>query len=118
MKILRLSLTLLFILFCLTVACQANKPPDTDVREPAVAGKFYSDSATRLRLAIEKYLQDAPSADIKKPIALIVPHAGYIYSGQICADAFRQIKNQPYDVIVILGTNHTGNNFQKISRYG
>lgn len=117
MKILRLSLTLLFILFCFTVACQANKPPDTDVREPVVAGKFYSDSATGLRLAIEKYLQDAPFTNIKKPVAIIVPHAGYIYSGQICADAFRQVKDQSYDVIVILGTNHTGNNFQKISLY-
>ena len=117
MKILGLSFTLPFIIFCFTAACQANKGPDSDVREPAVAGKFYSDSAARLKLAIEKFLQDAVPVKVKKPVAIIVPHAGYIYSGQICADGFKQVSNQKYDVIVILGTNHTSASFQKISLY-
>jgi len=52
---------------------------------------------------------------MEKPIALIVPHAGYIYSGQICADAYRQAMGRQYDVIVILGTNHTTANFSGVS---
>lgn len=114
---LRLSLTLLVIsLFCHT-SCEANKMSNTDIREPAVAGKFYPESAARLRLAIEKFLQDAVPAKVKKPIAIIVPHAGYLYSGQICADGFKQVRQQKYDVIVVLGTNHTSAHFQKISLY-
>lgn len=117
MKIVRLSLTLLVISLCFTGACQANKGSDTDIREPAVAGKFYPDSAIKLRLAIEKFFQDAVPVKVKKPIAIIVPHAGYIYSGQICADGFKQVSNHKYDVIVVLGTNHTSADFQKISLY-
>jgi len=117
MKILRLSLALLVISLYFTVACQAVKAQDADVREPAVAGKFYPDSAAKLRLAVEKFLQDAVPVRVKKPIAVIVPHAGYIFSGQICADGFRQVSNRKYDVVVILGTNHTSANFEKISLY-
>jgi len=117
MKILGLNLALFVGFFCFATACQANKGSDTDVREPAVAGKFYPESATRLKLAIEKFLQDAVPVQVQKPIAIIVPHAGYIFSGQICADGFKQVSNQKYDVIVVLGTNHTSANFQKISLY-
>jgi AmmeMemoRadiSam system protein B len=117
MKILRLSITLLVISSLLATACQAKKVSNTDIREPAVAGKFYSDSAAKLKLAIEKFLQDAVPAKVKKPIAIVVPHAGYIFSGQICADGFKQVGNQKYDVIVILGTNHTSPNFRNISLY-
>jgi len=105
MKMLRLSFALLIISFSFAAACQANKGSSSDIREPAVAGKFYPESADRLKLAIEKYLQDTVWVKVKKPVAIIVPHAGYIFSGQICADAFGQVRNQSYDVIVILGQN-------------
>jgi len=117
MKILGLNLALLLIVFCFATACQANKGSNFDVREPAVAGKFYPESAAKLKLAIEKFLQDAVPVQVQKPIAIIVPHAGYIYSGQICADGFKQVANQKYDVVVILGTKHTNSDLQKISLY-
>jgi hypothetical protein len=90
---------------------------NADIREPAVAGKFYPDSAAKLRNAIEYFLQDALPVKVKKPVAIIVPHAGYIFSGQICADGFKQVSHEKYDVIVILGTNHTNSSFQNISLY-
>ncbi|KQC11165.1 MAG: hypothetical protein APR62_10445 [Smithella sp. SDB] len=116
MKMLRLSLVLL-IIFCSAVACRASKAPDSDIREPAVAGKFYPESAAKLKLAVEKFLQDAIPAKVKKPIAIIVPHAGYIFSGQICADGFKQVANQKFDFVVILGTKHTNSNIEKVSLY-
>jgi len=117
MKLLRLNIILLFVIFCFAAACQADKTADADVREPAVAGKFYPESAARLRLAVEKFLQDAVSVNVKKPVAIIVPHAGYIYSGQICADGFKQVSHQKYDVVVILGTNHTSQSLRNIALY-
>jgi MEMO1 family protein len=117
MKILGLNLALFLIVFCFASACQANKGSNSDVRDPAVAGKFYSGSAAKLKLAIEKFLQDAIPVQVQKPIAIVVPHAGYIYSGQICADGFKQVANQKYDIIVILGTRHTNSDLQKISLY-
>jgi len=88
-----------------------------EVRSPVVAGQFYSDSEAALRLGIEKYLGDAVPAKIKKPIALILPHAGYIYSGQVAADGYNQARNHPYDVVVILGTNHAAPGFRKVGLY-
>ncbi len=117
MKILRLCVILLIISLCCSTSCEANKMLNNDIREPAVAGKFYPDSAAKLRNAIEQFLQDALPVKVKKPVAIIVPHAGYIFSGQICADGFKQVSHEKYDVIVILGTNHTNSSFQKISLY-
>ncbi len=117
MKIFRLCVILIIISLCCSTSCEANKMSNADIREPAVAGKFYPDSPAKLRSAILQFLQDALPAKVKKPVAIIVPHAGYIFSGQICADGFKQVSHEKYDVIVILGTNHTSSSFQKISLY-
>jgi len=117
MKILRLNIALLVIILCFAAACQANKSSDSDIREPAVAGKFYPESTLRLRSAVEKFLQEAMPARVQKPVVMVVPHAGYIFSGQICADGFKQVAGQKYDFIVILGTKHTNSDTGKISLY-
>jgi AmmeMemoRadiSam system protein B/AmmeMemoRadiSam system protein A len=87
------------------------------VRPPAVAGRFYSGDATRLKAAIRAYLDDAVAPSVGRPVALIAPHAGYIYSGQIAADAYRQAMDHDYDLVVILGTNHTAAGFRGVSLY-
>jgi hypothetical protein len=61
------------------------------VRQPAVAGQFYPSDPAKLGPAIRQFLNDSPAIPMEDPLAVIVPHAGYIYSGQICADAFRQV---------------------------
>lgn len=42
-----------------------------------------------------------------QPLALVSPHAGYVYSGQVAAEAFKQAVGGDYDAVIILGTNHT-----------
>ncbi|MDZ7781938.1 MAG: AmmeMemoRadiSam system protein B [Halioglobus sp.] len=61
------------------------------VRRPAVAGMFYEDDAARLRAHLDALLEDAPApaGGDARPRALIVPHAGYIYSGETAARAYR-----------------------------
>jgi len=76
-------------------------------REPAVAGRFYPAEPERLKAAVRAYLDEAVAPRAEPPVALILPHAGYIFSGQIAADGWRQAQAGSYDVIVILGTNHT-----------
>ncbi len=126
----RYPVVVLLVACCL--ACrtpsQAGKVPPAAVREPAVAGEFYPASATALRLAVEAFLRDAvPRKEARpapaggpvpgggggreRPIALVVPHAGYIYSGQITADGWCQARGEPIDLVVILGTNHTAPGF-------
>ena len=87
------------------------------VRPPAVAGQFYPDAADALKTAVQAFLRDAVPRAAKKTIALVVPHAGYIYSGQIAADGFKQVEGESYEVVVVLGTNHTMPDFHKISVY-
>lgn len=87
------------------------------VREPAVSGRFYPADPAKLRLVLQDSLQDALPPGPDRPLALVVPHAGYIYSAQIAADAFRQASGHRYDVVVILGANHSAAGFNRISVY-
>lgn len=75
----------------------------TIVREPAVAGRFYPANPERLRADINSYLlSDKRTA----ATACMVPHAGYMYSGQVAGAVFSRLEI-PASCIV-LGPNHTG----------
>lgn len=87
------------------------------VREPAVAGAFYPADAAALRAAVQRYLRDAAPPAGPRPVAIVAPHAGYVFSGQVAGDAWRQAEGQPVDLVVILGTNHTAAGFGKVALY-
>ena len=77
------------------------------VRPAAVAGMFYPADAQQLGQDVRIYLTEAkPSA--LHPKALIVPHAGYIYSGAIAASAYATLKNVTSHIhrVVLLGPTH------------
>jgi hypothetical protein len=79
-----------------------------------VAGAFYPADAFALEQTVDELLAQA-TASRQEPIALIVPHAGYIYSGGVAAAAFKQIEGRQFDVLVVLGTNHSAGSFQQIA---
>ena len=62
------------------------------VREPAVAGMFYPAGADQLRHDIAALLQNAPAASGPSPKVLILPHAGYVYSGGVAATACKLLR--------------------------
>ena len=81
------------------------------VRPPAVAGLFYPAEPARLRADVEAMLQAARSAvgaGDTPPAALIVPHAGYVYSGPTAALAWVQAEALRGTVrrVVVLGPTH------------
>jgi AmmeMemoRadiSam system protein B len=80
------------------------------VRPPAVAGSFYPSEAGRLRAAIADALAQAvpPPPAGGGPEALIVPHAGYIYSGPIAASAYLRLAagGETIRRVVLLGPSH------------
>ncbi|MDA8127048.1 MAG: AmmeMemoRadiSam system protein B [Deltaproteobacteria bacterium] len=88
-----------------------------DVRPPAVSGQFYPKAEAVLRGAVEAFMADALPPLAKAPLAIVVPHAGYIYSGQICADGYNQLRGREVDTVVLLGTNHTTPHLRKIALY-
>jgi AmmeMemoRadiSam system protein B len=73
------------------------------VREPVVAGRFYPANPERLRADIESYLFSDKKTSA---IACMVPHAGYMYSGNVAGAVFSRLEI-PASCLV-LGPNHTG----------
>jgi AmmeMemoRadiSam system protein B/AmmeMemoRadiSam system protein A len=95
----------------------AAVPTDSGpVQGPVVAGSFYPADADSLAAAVEAMLAEAEPFGAR-PIALLVPHAGYIYSGSVAAAAFRQVQGQRYDVAVIIGTNHRRPDLDRVAIY-
>lgn len=79
----------------------------SETRAPAVAGTFYPGSPSSLRAMIDDFLAKAEKRPIDgKLMALIVPHAGYVYSGQVAASAYKQIQGMHFDTVVLMGVSH------------
>jgi len=92
-------------------------PAVAAVRSPVVAGRFYPDDPVKLRAAVDAFLRDGRPAGSDRPVVLVAPHAGYVFSGQIAADAWNQAAGRSYDLIIILGTNHSDPGFAGVSVY-
>ncbi len=77
-------------------------------RKPVVAGSFYSSDPKKLTTELKKYFSGAGSQAITRNIrALISPHAGYVYSGQVAASAFNSLDPlASYKNIFIIGSSH------------
>ncbi|MCD4814359.1 AmmeMemoRadiSam system protein B [bacterium] len=77
------------------------------IRQPAVAGSFYPDSAKELTALLKKAFYNAPPPKLQGELkALVVPHAGYVYSGVITAMAMKALAKVKIDTIYIIGTSH------------
>jgi AmmeMemoRadiSam system protein B/AmmeMemoRadiSam system protein A len=73
-------------------------------RPPAVAGAFYTDDPAALRSEVAKMLDVPPSAgDVR---ALVVPHAGYVYSGAVAGQAFATLDAKGLKRVILLGPSH------------
>src|SRR5512135_456746 len=77
------------------------------IRTPAVAGMFYSGDPRQLEHDVRKFLTEAHPQPLH-PKALIVPHAGYIYSGAIAASAYATLTQKASAIrrVVLLGPTH------------
>lgn len=77
------------------------------IRFPAVAGQFYPEEKKELLEMLDKFLREAGVPEIKKEVfGIIVPHAGYIFSGFVAAHAFKAIQNQEFNTVVLIGDSH------------
>ena len=82
------------------------------VRQPAVSGRFYPGDAARLARTVERLLRDAREsagpASAPPPKALIVPHAGYVYSGSTAARGYIILDSVREQIrrVVLLGPAH------------
>ena len=111
-------MTILGILFSICVSLAAGpvaatpvnpvemsrNPEPQKVRKPAVAGSFYPSSAKEINSMLDPWLKPSEG---KAPQALIVPHAGYVFSGEVAASAFSRIpRGHSYKRIFLIGPSH------------
>ena len=80
-------------------------------RAPAVAGMFYPGDPQALATCVGDFLQEAAPAEtspLEAPKALIVPHAGYQYSGSVAASGYRLLQKAANRIsrVVLLGPAH------------
>jgi MEMO1 family protein len=74
------------------------------IRQPAVAGQFYTGDGKKLEAELENLV---PLAAVReKAVGIIAPHAGYIYSGAVAGAVYGRIVVPP--VVIVLGPNHHG----------
>lgn len=78
------------------------------IRQAAVAGQFYPADARELSGTLRLLLDEAQAVASPAPKALIVPHAGYIYSGPVAAAAYSRLRpyRHCYTRVVLLGPCH------------
>jgi len=79
-----------------------------DVRHPFWAGQFYDGNRERLSAQLDGFFESlgAVPAIPGHIEALIVPHAGYVYSGKTAAEAYRLVRGLAYETVVIIGPAH------------
>jgi AmmeMemoRadiSam system protein B/AmmeMemoRadiSam system protein A len=82
------------------------KPPMArQVMQSSLAGTWYSADSNALRAEIAGYFKEAQTEPRRDVVALILPHAGYAYSGRTAAAAVKSL-GRDYTRVVILGPTH------------
>lgn len=79
------------------------------IRKPAVAGTFYPDDASVLRQEVQKHLSSVIGDKSKSvPKAIIAPHAGYRFSGDVAASAYTLLKPAAERItrVILMGPCH------------
>jgi len=85
---------------------------DLKVRKPAVAGQFYSSNTQALRKEVMSMMDASSTVEIGGELKmLIVPHAGYMYSGPVAAHAYAILRDQAmrkkFRKVILIGPAHT-----------
>jgi MEMO1 family protein len=97
-----------------TASFAQNVPQD---RKPYAAGRFYTDDPVALKTQLKEMFAKAEPRKGPIPLAIVVPHAGYVFSGEVAASGFNQIEpTQKFERIFIIGTSHTST-FSGVSVY-
>ncbi|MBN2015109.1 MAG: AmmeMemoRadiSam system protein B [Candidatus Altiarchaeota archaeon] len=103
------AISLIFLVGCTTLPEEGGGNMTSEkkyVRESVIAGSWYPESKDALSRQLEGFFSKAEKQELGRIKALVVPHAGYAYSGQVAAHAFKQIEGGDYDTVIILAPSH------------
>lgn len=76
------------------------------IRPPAVAGSWYPGTRAALEQEVDRLIERAKVPRLRDVVALISPHAGMMFSGGVAAHAYRTLREQDADVVVLIGPSH------------
>jgi AmmeMemoRadiSam system protein B/AmmeMemoRadiSam system protein A len=85
----------------------ADMNGETRVRTPAVAGSFYPGTEDALRESVAGMLRKARQKSLDgRLVGIISPHAGYMYSGQVAAHAYRLVEGESFEAVIVVAPSH------------
>jgi len=89
------------LLFAVPLGCKA------ETKEPSVAGTFYPADKNTLKESVEGFLSKVENKNQSgRLIAIISPHAGYVFSGQVAAYGYKNIKGSDIKKVILIGPSH------------
>ncbi|HOK80214.1 MAG TPA: AmmeMemoRadiSam system protein B [bacterium] len=92
------------IIFCYFVFFSTGLSFSETMRKPFFAGSFYPADEKQLKLQVMSFLKGKTTGEM--PAGIIVPHAGYIYSGKTAGSAYSLIKDKKIDTVFLIGRSH------------
>jgi hypothetical protein len=84
----------------------ASSADSAKVRPAAVAGSFYPADPTELAKMVDGFLAKATPPPLTGVVALVAPHAGYEYAGQVAAYSYALLKGRKFDRVVVIAPSH------------
>ena len=98
----------ILLIFGFLLVFKLNFMSEQNIRQPAVAGKFYSSNPEELSAQIESFLEEAEKGEVRGEVrALMVPHAGYVFSGRVAAQGYGLVQGESRKTVVLLCNSHT-----------
>jgi len=106
-KLYAVSLSIIILSFFISPYSFSKSKPQIKKRAPAVAGSFYPANKDGLSTLIDRFLENVKTTQVKEDIvAMVAPHAGYTYSGQVAAYGYKELIGENFDTIILIGNGH------------
>lgn len=102
------TITIMIILSLFSGGCRGQQSGDEPVnRKPYAAGRFYSGDASTLKADLKNLFSKAEQAKYQNVQAVIVPHAGYPFSGVVAASGYKQVDPaREFEHVFVIATSH------------
>ena len=108
-------ISIIFFSIVLFTTCNSQNNNSTTVnqnetinRDAVVANRFYSGNKLDLENDLQKLFANAKARTCEDVMAVISPHAGYVFSGEVAASAYNQIDfSKTYENVFVIGSSHT-----------
>lgn len=99
---------IIFLALAGLFSAESSPQPALQNRKTYAAGRFYTDKPVELKIQLQQLFSNAVQRKTEKtPLAIVVPHAGYVFSGEVAASAYNQIDpDQKLERIFIIASSH------------